>query len=470
MSAQPTSVGADARSEDAAPWVRLVDGGRAHGRAARRPPPSARRVLGQFVLGNLAAVTLLLGGSVWASGKAAQAEALSDARTSTNVLATTLVQPALTDAALSGDADALAALDRAVTATLQHPSVVRVKIWDPTGRIVYSDESRLLDVTYSLGEDEKEALSSGDTLAEISDLDEPENRYERSLGVLLEVYRRIETPAGQPLLLETYQRYDDVAERQREILLTFAPISATVLLLRLLLQLPLGDRMVRQLREGEAERSGLQARAADASIDERRRIAGTLHDGIVQDLAAASYVLSGATDRLSAGDMTAEETAHLTGLLRTAEGTLRGSVAALRSLLIEIYPPHLARTGLPAALRGLGERLQPRDVRLRVDVPDVVEVPEETAALLFRVAQEALINVGRHARARTVQLTLTTAPDRVLLEVADDGVGFDPSEGAGKGHFGLRVLTDLAAAAGATLDLATAPGRGTALRLEVPLS
>jgi signal transduction histidine kinase len=271
------------------------------------------------------------------------------------------------------------------------------------------------------------------------------------------------------VLLETYQRYESVADRQREILLTFAPISATVLLLLLLLQLPLGDRMVRQLREGEAERSGLQARAADASTDERRRIAGSLHDGIVQDLAAASYVLSGATDRLATRALQPEETADVTARLRTAEGTVRGSVSALRSLLIEIYPPHLAQAGLPAALRGLGDRLQPRDVRLRIDVPDVVDVPEETAALVFRVAQEALINVGRHARAHAVHLSLTTAPDRVLLEITDDGVGFDPSESAGEGHFGLRVLTDLAAAAGATLDLATAPGSGTALRLEVPL-
>ncbi len=471
MTSQPTGVGAAPRPPDeAAPWVRLVDGGRERGRIARRPPPSARRVLGQFVLGNLAAVTLLLGASVWASGQAAESEALSDARTATDVLATTLVQPALADEALTGDAAALAALDRAVAATMRDPSVVRVKIWDPSGRIVFSDEPRLVDVTYPLGEDEDEALGTGETVAEVSDLDEPENRYERSLGVLLEVYRRIETPSGQPVLLETYLRYDDVAERQREILLTFAPISATVLLLLLLLQLPLGDRMVRQLREGETERSGLQARAADASTDERRRIAGSVHDGIVQDLAAASYILSGATDQLAAGPLPPEKNATVTASLRSAAGVVRGSVAALRSLLIEIYPPHLSRAGLPTALRGLGDRLQPRDVRLRIDVPDVIDVPEETAALLFRVAQEALINVGRHARAQNVELKVTTRPDTVLLEVTDDGAGFDASHGAEAGHFGLRVLTDLAAAAGATLDLATAPGHGTALRLEVPLS
>jgi two-component system NarL family sensor kinase len=346
---------------------------------------------------------------------------------------------------------------------------MRVKLWDPSGRIVWSDEPRLTGLTFDLGADEQEALRTGETKAEISDLNEPENRFERSMGVLLEVYRRISTTSGEPLLFETYLRYDDATARQQEIWLTFAPISVTVLLLLLLFQLPLGDRMVRKLREGEAERLALQARAADASIDERRRIAGSLHDGIVQDLAAAAYVLSGTTDQLAKGPVGEEKSANLTSGLRAAEGAVRGSVAALRSLLIEIYPPHLARAGLPSALRGLANRLQPRDVRLRVDVPDEVDVPPETAALLFRVAQEALINVGRHAHAREVELRVLQEPGRVLLEITDDGVGFDPAAAAATGHFGLRVLTDLAAAAGATLDLATAPGQGTALRLEVPL-
>ncbi len=470
MNEQPTGVHSPERSAvEPLRWVRLVDGGTERGREARRPPPSARRVLGQFVAANLAAVTLLLGASVWASGRAAESESLADARTSADVLATVLVEPALTDDVLTGDADALAALDAAVRTAMRNPSLVRVKLWDPSGRIVYSDESRLTGVTFPLGAEEEESLRTGATLAGISNLDEPENRYERSMGVLLEVYQRVQTPSGQPLLFETYLRYDDVAERQRDVWLTFAPISVTVLLLLLLVQLPLGDRMVRKLREGETERLGLQVRAVDASIDERRRIAGSLHDGIVQDLAAASFVLAGAADQLAAGPLPEEKAAGVTASVRAAEGAVRGSVAALRSLLIEIYPHSLAQSGLPTALRGLADRLQPRDVHLRVDVPDVVDVPEETASLLFRVAQEALINVGRHARAREVVLRVREEPGRVLLEVTDDGVGFDPAARAAEGHFGLRVLTDLAAAAGATLDLATAPGRGTALRLEVPL-
>jgi signal transduction histidine kinase len=147
-------------------------------------------------------------------------------------------------------------------------------------------------------------------------------------------------------------------------------------------------------------------------------------------------------------------------------------VTALRSLLIEIYPPHLSEAGLSSALRNLATRLHPRGADVVVTVPADVDVPPDVAALVFRVAQEALINVAKHARARRVTLEVRPEADAVTLEVTDDGVGFDPvapTADSSSGHFGLRVVADLADAAGATLDMATAPGEGTALRLRVPL-
>jgi two-component system, NarL family, sensor kinase len=206
----------------------------------------------------------------------------------------------------------------------------------------------------------------------------------------------------------------------------------------------------------------LLARAADASSDERRRIAGSLHDGIVQDLSAASLIISGAAD----GGPVSDESA-----LRAAGRAVRDSVTALRSLLIEIYPPHLARAGLPSALRNLASRLLPYGVEADVEVPDDLAPPEEVAALVFRVAQEAMINIARHARARHVTLTVRHDDDAVGLVVADDGIGFDPDVASHEtGHFGLSVLVDLARESGATLDLATGPGTGTAVRLRVPLA
>jgi signal transduction histidine kinase len=231
--------------------------------------------------------------------------------------------------------------------------------------------------------------------------------------------------------------------------------------------------MLRRVREADQERLRLHARAADASTDERRRIAGSLHDGVVQDLSAAPLFMSQAVEQLrrrpatdTAGDHAAAD-----GLL-TAATAVRNSVASLRSLLIELYPPHLAQAGLPAALTDLAARVQARGVATELQVPDILHLPPELDALLFRVAQEALLNAVKHAPGSTVVLTVTQAPGVVTMVIRDDGAGFDPTATAGApgtGHFGMWVLTDLAQAAGAALDLATAPGQGTALRLQVPV-
>jgi len=182
----------------------------------------------------------------------------------------------------------------------------------------------------------------------------------------------------------------------------------------------------------------------------------------VQDLSAASLIISGSAD----GGRVSDESA-----LRAAGRAVRASVTALRSLLIEIYPPHLARAGLPSALRNLVSRLLPHGVVADVDVPDDLDLPDDVAALVFRVAQEALINIARHARAQHVTLTARPDDGAVELLVADDGAGFDADRATQEtGHFGLNVLVDLAREAGATLDLATAPGAGTSLRLRVPVA
>jgi two-component system, NarL family, sensor kinase len=448
-------------------WTELVDGA-----TAARPQPGPRsvgRVVGRFVVANLVAVALLMAGSVWASGAAAREEAIDDARNRTDLLAILLIEPALDERLAAGDPAGVAALDEVLRDRLDDADVVRVKIWTPDGRIVYSDEPRLIGSTYPLGGEELETLQDGGTRAELSDLSQEENRFEREAGELLEVYRQIETPAGQPMLLETYSSYEDAADRQVQIWLRFAPISVSVLLALLAMQLPLAYRMVTQLRAAGRERELLQARALDASTEERRRIAGSLHDGIVQDVSAASLLVAGAADRLRDRAPTGAADSDADDLTQAAQA-LRDSAGSLRSLLVEIYPPNLERAGLASALEDLAARLRPRGIDVRLDVPDRLDLPLATATLLFRTAQEALQNVAKHAGARTVEVTVRQVPATVLLEISDDGQGFDLTSVVHRprtGHLGLSVLSDLAAADGATLSVRTAPGAGTSLRLEV---
>jgi signal transduction histidine kinase len=454
------------------PWTRLVDSSSAEDRGRTVLPPTVRRVVLRFVAGSLVAAALLLGFSVWASYAAARNESLTDARSTTDLLATLVIEPNVTEGLRTGDPEAVSRLDTVVDEQLRDFSVVRMKIWDDEQRIVYSDEAQLIGRRFPLGNDNRPLRPDG-TVAQVSDLDAVENVFEQAQGQLLEVYRPITTPSGDGLLLEIYFDYEKVTSRQAAIWLSFVPITAVAVLLLVFAQLPLAHRLIREVRAGDRELLRLHARAAEASDMERRRIAGGLHDGVVQDLAAAPLIMSRAVSRLDGGTRTdpADDRA-LAADLHTATCAVRNSVASLRSLLIEIYPPSLTQAGLPTALGDLAARIRALGVRTGLEVPDDLDLPGDTPRLLFRIAQETLLNVVKHARARTAVLTIATGEGEVTMVIRDDGVGFDPatvSGATGAGHFGLQIVADLAEAAGATLDIATAPGRGTALRLRVPL-
>ena len=433
--------------------------------ASRDAPPSTRAAVAKFALGGL--VTLLVLGviSAYALARISRDEAVRDAKRLTEVVGRNVVQPELSDAALRGDPAARRRLDRIVRERVLGKDVVRVKVWSPSGEILYSDRSQLIGSRYPLGEDERGILRRGGVDAEISDLTRPENRFERGAGKLLEVYLPIRTTSGKPVLFETYQRYSAVVASGRDLWGTFLPALIGTLLVLAVLQLPLAYSLARRLERSHREREAALARALDASELERRRIAADLHDGTVQELVAASYSLAAARERLEPGNEAAD------GALSRAEETTRGAVRELRSLLIEIYPPRLREEGLTGALEDLVRPLEQRGVATSVDVPDRIELPYETTALLYRTAREAVRNVAEHAEASELRISLTRQNGHVALSVADDGKGFRPEDRVSRpaeGHFGLQLLVDQIRDAGGTLDLDSAPGRGTVVRLEVP--
>ncbi len=415
---------------------------------------------------SLALVTILLIGAFVSRG-AADGEALRDARAATNLLADSVVQPALEDALLVGDKGAIARLDAIVTQRVLTQSRVRVKLWTVGGVIVYSDEPRLVGRQFSIDEEEKEALRGGPAVAELSKLGARENVFERSQGQLLEVYRNVETPNGTHLLFETYSRYSQVTARRGEVWRAFAPITIGAVLLLQLCQLPLAWTLVRRLRAAQRERERLLRQAIDASTDERRRIAGNVHDSVVQGLAGASFVIAGAVDVVERGGL--PTVAHE---LRDASAGIRESIRGLRSMLVEIYPPSVSVGGLSAALHDLVSPLRAQGIDAKAATPASVELPRDVEALIFRVAQETLRNVAQHSGARTATLTLEATSSIATLEVADDGAGLvvDDALGRRDGHVGLQVLRDLAEEAGALLQIASAPGQGARVRLEVPLT
>ena len=376
-----------------------------------------------------------------------------------------IVEPVVDEGLLDGRPSALQDVDEAVRdRILGYDGVVRVKIWNADSQIVYSDEPRLIGESFELDEDELEILWGGGTEAETTDLSSPENRFESSDADLVEVYLPIHTPSGEPLLFETYLESSFLASRGQQIWSTLAPVMIGALVLLALLQLPLASSLARRLRRGQEEREALLTRAIDASEMERRRIAQDLHDGVVQDLAGVSYSVAAAAGRAQAGEVADP------GALHQAASRLRQSLRDLRGLLVEIYPPDLHRSGLGAALSDTIGRLDARGLDAELEVPDDLVLPQETETLLFRIAQEAIRNVVAHAEASSIRITLTSVRGAVALEVADDGVGFAPDARDAHGHFGLRMLDDLTREEGGSLIVDSKPGKGTRIRVEVPVS
>jgi signal transduction histidine kinase len=455
--------GATRELPGSAPWVVVS---RRSGAPSDAPPSRGRLLVVVAVAAVLVLLVSVLVG-VLAARKLAERQAVNDAANTADLLAEAVVQPALTDAVPAGDADAVAALDGALRDYLDSSALVRVKVWARDGRIVYSDEPRLIGQQFALDEEEREVFDRPRTRAEVSDLDKPENRFERGQGRLLEAYRPVWTPDGTPLLFETYSPYTEVDQRAGQLWRGFAGITVSSLLLFAALLVPLVWQLLTRLRAAQRQREGLLERAVTASGDERRRIAGTLHDGVVQELAATSFSVAGAAARASAaGDQA------LAADLETSAGALRTSIGGLRTLLVDIYPESLETAGIREVLGDLAGTLRARDIEVHLTLPDTDPgLGPEGDRLVFRIAHECLQNVRKHAAARHVWLTLESYADTVVLEVADDGAGFDAETALDQpveGHFGLRVLADVASEAGAELAVSSAPGAGTRWKLTVP--
>jgi len=447
------------------PWLRLSG---TAARTAPERPVRPRRVVIQVIAG---IVVVLIGVTVagaFASRRVAEREAVTDAAHTTDLIARHVVQPAITNGLVSDDPTALHAFDRVIRRQVLSSSLVRVKLWTAAGRIVYSDQPRLIGQTFPLGSQDLAALSGPAVHAEVSDLQRPENRYERGFGKLLEVYRPVWTPSGQPLLFETYSPYKLVTQRTGELWRGFAGITISSLLILVALLVPVLWRLLNRVSRAQTQREVLLQRAVDASAEERQRIAGTLHDGPVQELAATSFTVAGAAEN-AAGSGQPELAEKLT----TAAGAVRASIRGLRSLLVDIYPPSLTTAGLAPALTDLTEVLAARSIatHLSLDEDAAARLTPDQQQLVFRIARECLRNAARHASARNVDVRLFRQGPATVLEISDDGTGFDPAPVLGNpedGHFGLRILTDMAADAGADLLLATAPAAGCRWRLEVP--
>ncbi len=206
----------------------------------------------------------------------------------------------------------------------------------------------------------------------------------------------------------------------------------------------------------------------EGTLAERQRLAADIHDTLAQGLSSQRMLLQ-AADRI--WDSDAERArAHV----RTAATIAEQNLAEARRFVHDLAPADLAATGsLDAALRTLADRESSEELAVRcvIDGPPV-RLPGRIEATVLRIAQGALANVREHAAARTATVTLAYLDDQLLLDIADDGRGFDPAAPAGSGSsrgYGLPAIRARLQQLGGTLTIESAPGEGAVLSAAIPL-
>jgi nitrate/nitrite-specific signal transduction histidine kinase len=207
-----------------------------------------------------------------------------------------------------------------------------------------------------------------------------------------------------------------------------------------------------------------------AVMEERQRLARELHDAVTQTLFSASLISEALPDLW---DTDQQEGQKLLGELRQLS---RGALAEMRTLLLELRPAALVEADLGDLLRQLGEAVAGRTgAEVRVSVEGRAQLPPDVHVALYRIAQEALNNVVKHAKARNVQVRLCRSPllrsqrpaqrFTAVLEVRDDGHGFDPDL-IPTDRLGMGIIRERAEAIAADLEIETAPGQGTRVAVD----
>jgi signal transduction histidine kinase len=221
-----------------------------------------------------------------------------------------------------------------------------------------------------------------------------------------------------------------------------------------------------QVEERRALEEQRVAAAQDKAIlEERQRLARELHDSVTQALYGVTLHAQAARRLLAAG-----EVASVADALGALQGTAQEALDEMRLLIFELRPPILEQVGLVAAVQARLNAVEGRanlQTTLIADADD--DLPPFVEQALYRIAQEALNNVLKHACAQHVTVSISQQRSTVILEICDDGVGFDPSMVQAHGGLGLRGIAERVAQLNGTYRLQSALGAGTQLGVELAL-
>jgi signal transduction histidine kinase len=225
--------------------------------------------------------------------------------------------------------------------------------------------------------------------------------------------------------------------------------------------------IVSERRRAALELAESQRREGERAALERQRIARDLHDSVSQSLFSTTLHVRTAQRALELEKL--DPTGRVGEELSEIGQLTRGTLAEMRALIFELRPGALAAEGLVAALTKQASALSAREgLVIEIDGPgERLPLEPEVEEQLYRLGQEALANVVKHARANSATVRIAAKDETVLVEVNDDGRGFDPAAVSPE-HFGLHSMRGRVADLGGRLEVTSAPGRGTVLRVEVP--
>ena len=249
----------------------------------------------------------------------------------------------------------------------------------------------------------------------------------------------------------------------QEMLMALAPAASIAIQNALAYQQRLAT--VAELKKSATQLQALAANLKSAREEERTRIAGELHDQLGQALTAMKYDLAWLTDRLAQKDGTLAEKA------KTVTAQMDTMIKTVRRICTELRPGMLDDLGLAASIEW-----QARDFEKRTGIICVVHIPPEELTLtraqsiaVFRIFQEALTNIARHAGAQLIEVRLEATPAALMLQVQDDGRGIQAHEIAGLHSLGLLGMRERAKRLGGAFDIQGRSGEGTIVTVSLPI-
>lgn len=226
------------------------------------------------------------------------------------------------------------------------------------------------------------------------------------------------------------------------------------------------QKLDQELREQREQLRALAAHVESVREDERVRIAREIHDELGQALTCMSMDLAFLEKQLPKGKGSEKAEARLAAL----SSMIKETVQTVRRISAELRPSILDDLGLAAAVEWLGRDFETRTgLRCSVSVPGNIELPPGKSIVIFRMCQEALTNVARHAKASQVSIDLVEADGQITLEVSDNGRGISEQEMQKQASFGLLGMRERAALLGGEATITGQPGKGTRVVVQIPV-